>query len=45
MLVDNAFSEFKDLMYSMGRIEDGIKKGKNYGYWGKHTREKNDHFR
>ena len=28
MLVVNAFVEFGDLMYSMGRIEDGIRKGK-----------------
>ena len=28
MLVVNAFIEFGDLMYSIGRIEDGIKKGK-----------------
>ena len=28
MLVVNAFIEFRDLMYSVGRIEDGIKKGK-----------------
>ena len=28
MLVINAFIEFEDLMYSVGRIEDGIKKGK-----------------
>ena len=28
MLVVNAFIEFEDLMYSVGRIEDGIKKGK-----------------
>ena len=28
MLVVNAFAEFGDLMYSVGRIEDGIKKGK-----------------
>ena len=28
MLVINAFMEFGDLMYSLGRIEDGIKKGK-----------------
>ena len=28
MLVVNAFMEFGDLMYSVGRIEDGIKKGK-----------------
>ena len=28
MLVVNAFVEFGDLMYSMGRIEDGIKRGK-----------------
>ena len=28
MLIVNAFVEFRDLMYSMGRIEDGIKKGK-----------------
>ena len=28
MLVVNAFIEFRDLMYSVERIEDGIKKGK-----------------
>ena len=28
MLVVNAFVEFEDLMYSVGRIEDGIKRGK-----------------
>ena len=28
MLVVNAFVEFRDLMYSVGRIEDGIKRGK-----------------
>ena len=28
MLVINAFVEFGDLMYSVGRIEDGIKRGK-----------------
>ena len=28
MLIVNAFMMFKNLMYSMGRIEDGIKKGK-----------------
>ena len=28
MLVFNAFVEFGDLMYSVGRIKDGIKKGK-----------------
>ena len=28
MLVVNAFMEFGDLIYSVGRIEDGIKKGK-----------------
>ena len=28
MLVVNAFVEFGDLMYSVGTIEDGIKKGK-----------------
>ena len=28
MLVVNAFVEFGDLMYSMGRLEDGIKKGR-----------------
>ena len=28
MLVINAFVEFEDLMYSVGRIKDGIKKGK-----------------
>ena len=27
-LIVNAFVEFKDLMYSVGRIEDGIKRGK-----------------
>ena len=28
MLVINTFVEFGDLMYSVGRIEDGIKRGK-----------------
>ena len=28
MLIVNAFMEFGDLMYSMGRIEDDIKRGK-----------------
>ena len=28
ILVVNAFVEYGDLMYSVGRIEDGIKKGK-----------------
>ena len=28
MLVINAFLEFGDLMFSVGRIEDGIKRGK-----------------
>ena len=28
MLVINAFVEFGDLMYSVGRIEDGIKRGR-----------------
>ena len=28
MLVVNAFVEFGDLMYYVGRIEDGIKRGK-----------------
>ena len=28
MLVVNTFGEFGDLMYYMGRIEDGIKRGK-----------------
>ena len=28
MLVVNAFVEFEDLMYSMGRIEDGIRREK-----------------
>ena len=28
LLIVNAFMEFEDLMYSMGRIEDGIKRGK-----------------
>ena len=28
MLIVNAFIEFRDLMYFMGRIEDDIKKGK-----------------
>ena len=28
MLVVNAFMEFGDLMYSVGRIEDGIRRGK-----------------
>ena len=29
MLVGNAFLEFEDLMYSVGRIENGIKREKN----------------
>ena len=28
MLVVNTFMEFEDLMYSVGRIEDGIRRGK-----------------
>ena len=28
MLIVNTFMEFGDLMYSMGRIEDGIKRGR-----------------
>ena len=28
MLVSNAFLEFRDLLYVMGRIEDGVKKGR-----------------
>ena len=28
MLIVNAFMKFGDLMYSVGRIEDGIKRGK-----------------
>ena len=28
MLIVNTFMEFKDLMYSVGRIEDGIKRGR-----------------
>ena len=28
MLVVNAFVEFGDLLYSVGRIEDGIKRGR-----------------
>ena len=28
MLAINAFVEFEDLMYSVGRIEDGIRRGK-----------------
>ena len=28
MLIVNTFMEFGDLMYSVGRIEDGIKRGK-----------------
>ena len=28
MLIVNAFVDFRDLMYSVGRIEDGIKRGK-----------------
>ena len=27
MLIVNTFVEFRDLMYSVGRIEDGIKRG------------------
>ena len=42
MLVVNAFVEFGDLMYPVGRIEDGIKKRKNCGHRGKHNgKEKN----
>ena len=36
MLVINAFVEFGDLMYSVGRIEDGIKKRQNRGHRSKH---------
>ena len=28
MLIVNTFMEFGDLMYSVGRIEDGIKRGR-----------------
>ena len=28
MLIVNTFMEFRDLMYSVGRIEDGIKRGR-----------------
>ena len=28
MLIGNAFLEFGDLLYSIGRIEDGVKKGR-----------------
>ena len=28
MLIVNTFKEFRDLMYSVGRIEDGIKRGR-----------------
>ena len=28
MLIVNTFMDFRDLMYSMGRIEDGIKRGR-----------------
>ena len=28
MLIVNTFVDFRDLMYSVGRIEDGIKRGK-----------------
>ena len=28
MLIVNAFMEFRDLMYFVGRIEDGIKRGR-----------------
>ena len=28
MLIVNAFMKFKDLMYFVGRIDDGIKRGK-----------------
>ena len=28
MLIVNTFVEFRELMYSVGRIEDGIKKGR-----------------
>ena len=39
MLIINTFMEFGDLMYSVGRIEDGIKKG-NIVDIGASTREK-----
>ena len=35
MLIVNTFVEFGDLMYSVGRIEDGIKK--NRGHRGNHV--------
>ena len=31
MLVDNAFTEFADLLFSVGRIEDGIRRGRIVG--------------
>ena len=31
MLIVNTFVEFGDLMYSVGRIEDGIKRGRKIG--------------
>ena len=39
MLIVNTFIEFGDLMYFVGRIEDGIKIKKNCRHWGKHERE------
>ena len=35
MLIVNTFVDFGDLMYSVGRIEDGIKERKNCRHWGK----------
>ena len=43
ILVVNAFVEFGDLMYFVGRIEDGIKKRKNYRHWGKHEGEEKNY--
>ena len=39
MLIVNTFGEFGDLMYFVGRIEDGIKR-KNYRHWGKHDEKR-----
>ena len=42
MLAVNAFVEFEDLMYSVGRIEDGIRRGKIVE--GQAFRRKKDYF-
>ena len=44
MLIVNAFVEFGDLMYSVGRIEDGIKR-ENRRHWGKYEGEKKNYSR